>query len=489
MFIPALLYNSYDGKKREKVMAKKDVKPTSYCSRDIYNNKLVKTYPPIPSRDLAKRLADHHKRYLNWSQLSLGQRSTYLMKIAALLRQNQEKLALTITEEVGKLLIEARGEVEKCAWCLEHFAEQGPHYLQSLTLPGDGNLHRVDYLPLGPVLAVMPWNFPLWQIIRVAAPTLMLGNTVILKPAPEVPRVSLALELLFKQAAKELNIVSPFDCFLLTHKQVPLVMAWKPLSGVSFTGSTATGKIIAALAGAHLKKVVLELGGSDPFLILPSLKANHLAEVVKVAIRARMINMGQSCIAAKRIFVPEALWTDFLKMAQSHLSKFSPGDPRLAETTLAPLFSPRALPALTQFLKLAEKSGGKIICGGKVIKHKAPFFSPTILALTHPVSSLDCRETFGPILVAQRYKKLESALEQINASPYGLGASVWGAEAEAEQASRQIACGSIFINGMVKSDPRIPFGGVKESGLGRELGPLGITEFANAKSVSYYGSL
>ena len=406
------------------------------------------------------------------------QRSQWMQNTAALLRTRKEEYARLITAEMGKRIAESRSEVEKCAWVCEYYAEHAESMLADELMESDASKSMAVFNPLGPVLAVMPWNFPFWQVFRFAAPALMAGNAGLLKHASNVQGCAMAIEQVFKEAGFPENI---FRSLIISSSKVEAVIAHPAVRAVTLTGSEYAGSQVASLAGKYLKKSVLELGGSDPFIVLADA---DLEEAAKVAVASRMITSGQTCIAAKRFIVEENVTAPFLEKVKTLMEAYQPGDPGSEETSLAPLARPDLVDDIEQQVNKSVEQGAEIISGGSRILGIGNYYSPTILTNVKKGMPVYMEETFGPVAVVLPVKDEQEAIEVANDSLYGLGASLWTSDLEkGEELARKIEAGAIFINGLVKSDSRLPFGGIKNSGYGRELSGYGIKEFVNIKTV------
>jgi succinate-semialdehyde dehydrogenase/glutarate-semialdehyde dehydrogenase len=398
--------------------------------------------------------------------------------LAQIFRQRSEEYANLITEEMGKLLKEARAEIEKCAIGCEHYANQTEFYLRDENIASDASRSLVVYQPLGTVLCIMPWNFPFWQLIRAAAPAMMAGNTIMLKHASNVPRCALALEDAFRQAGFPEHA---FRTLMVSAEQVQAVIADQRIAAVTLTGSSAAGRKVAAIAGQHLKKCVLELGGSDPFIVLDDADIESTAQQALVA---RLQNMGQSCIAAKRFILIDTIADAFVDQLSMLFSQLQIGDPKHEATGIAPMAREDLRTELHAQVERSLAAGANLVSGGTVIGTQGAYYAPTILDHVQPGMAAFDEELFGPVAAIVRVKDTDEAVRLANQTQFGLGGSVWTRNtARGEELARQIHAGSVFVNGIVRSDARLPFGGIKESGYGRELSYLGIREFVNIKSV------
>ena len=413
-----------------------------------------------------------------WRNTPMADRCVLMHKAGDVLRTNKEKYAAIITQEMGKLINDARGEVEKCASICDFYAEQGPGFLADEAIESDAGESYVAYLPLGTVLAVMPWNFPLWQVFRFAAPALIAGNTGVLKHASNVPQCALAIEEVFKEAGFPENV---FRSLMIRASQVKGVIEDPRVHAVTLTGSEPAGRQVAATAGNSLKKSVLELGGSDAFIVLEDA---DLDLTVQHAVMSRFLNTGQSCIAAKRFIVVDAIAEDFIARFKAGVEALQAGDPMDDSSTLAPMAREDLRDELHVQVKDSIAAGALAVTGCEPIDRPGAFYKASILDRVEPGMRAYHEEFFGPVAIVIRARDEDDALRIANDSPYGLGGSVWTQDSRrGENLARQVESGCTFVNGMVKSDARLPFGGVKNSGYGRELSKHGIREFTNAKTI------
>ena len=413
-----------------------------------------------------------------WSDMPLERRCELLRTLAWVLRERREPLARLITREMGKLIGEARAEVEKCALGCEYYADHAAAFLADEPAASDAGRSFVAYQPLGTVLAVMPWNFPFWQVFRFAAPALAAGNTALLKHASNVPQCALAIEELFQDAG---ILPGVFTTLMIESGQVEAVIADPRVHAVTLTGSEAAGRKVGAAAGRALKKSVLELGGSDAFIVLADA---DLELAVKTAVTARFQNAGQSCIAAKRFIVDDAVADEFVERFRIGVEALRAGDPLDPATTLAPLARPDLRDELHRQVEASRALGAVAVTGCEPIPGPGAYYHASILDRVTPGMPAAAEELFGPVAAVLRVRDEEEAVTLANTSRYGLGGSVWTRNAaRGEHVARRLECGCAFVNGMVKSDPRLPFGGVKDSGYGRELARHGMLEFVNTKSV------
>ena len=413
-----------------------------------------------------------------WASTPIAERCALMRNAAQVLRDNKDNYASLITTEMGKLINDARAEVEKCALVCDYYAEYGPVFLQDEVIASDAGKSFVAYLPLGTVLAVMPWNFPFWQVFRFAAPALVAGNTGLLKHASNVPESALAIEAVFREAGFPQGV---FRTLMIRASQVQKVIEDPRVHAVTLTGSELAGRQVAATAGTNLKKTVLELGGSDAFVVLEDA---DMDEAVKVAVTSRFLNTGQSCIAAKRFIVVDAIAEDFVARFKAVTEALQPGDPMNEATTLAPMARTDLRDDLHQQVRDSIAAGAVAVTGCEPVEGAGAYYLPSILDRVEPGMRAYGEELFGPVAIVIRARDENDAIRIANDSPYGLGGSIWTRDtARGERLARQMQSGATFINGLVKSDPRLPFGGVKNSGYGRELSHHGIHEFVNAKTI------
>ncbi|MBF2066635.1 MAG: NAD-dependent succinate-semialdehyde dehydrogenase [Calothrix sp. C42_A2020_038] len=439
---------------------------------------LLKTFEPLNDSEIGAKLNLAQAAFLKYRNTSFEVRSRLLNKVADILEEDKDKFAKLMTLEMGKTYKSAIAEVEKCALVCRYYAEHAPQFLADVYVDTDASQSFVRYQPLGIILAVMPWNFPFWQVFRFAAPALMAGNVGILKHASNVPQCALAIEEIFRIAGFESGI---FQTFLVGAAKVADIIADDRVKAATLTGSEPAGASLAAAAGKQIKKVVLELGGSDPFIVLESA---DLEAAATTATSARMLNNGQSCIAAKRFIVTQTIADKFEKLLLEKFQALKVGDPMSNDTDIGPLATPNILNDIHEQVKAAVDNGAKVVIGGNPINNQpGNFYPPTILTIS-PDNPVAKEEFFGPVAMLFRVKDIDAAIELANDTPFGLGASAWTTdETEQKRLISEIEAGSVFINGMVKSDPRLPFGGIKRSGYGRELSIQGIHEFVNVKTV------
>jgi succinate-semialdehyde dehydrogenase/glutarate-semialdehyde dehydrogenase len=447
------------------------------------NGQVLREFAALTPEALEAKLALAADAARSYPDETLAQRAFWMRRLTLLLAEDAEDLAALMTAEMGKTLDAARTEIRKCAAACRYYTEHAESILAPEPVETEHAESYVRWDPLGVVLAVMPWNFPLWQVFRFLAPALMAGNVGLLKHASNVPQCSLAIEALVRRAGFPRGV---FQALLIEARQVEMVLADERVAAVTVTGSEAAGRAIAAQAGWLIKKSVLELGGSDAFIVMPSAE---LEEAAANAVKARCINNGQSCIAAKRFLVHTDVYDAFEKLFVAGMEALRVGDPTKPDTDLGPLATAQIVQELMAQVRSAVGAGGRILTGGEPMVGDGHYFEPTVIAEVPRDAAVAAEETFGPLALLFRVESAEDAVALANATPFGLGASVWSADA-AEQAlfARQLQCGGVFINTPVASDPRLPFGGIKRSGYGRELSAAGMREFQNAKTVVVSGA-
>ena len=438
----------------------------------------IREYETMTDEEAARAAEAAHEAWRAWRRTSFEERAALLRRMAALLRERADEYARLMAEEMGKPLADGRAEVEKCAWCCEYYAEHGAAFLAPEPVETDASKSYVAFEPLGVVLAVMPWNFPFWQLFRFLAPALMAGNGALLKHASNVPGCALAIEALVHEAGCPRDL---FRALLIGSKQVGALVAHPKIAAVTLTGSTPAGRAVAEQAGAALKKCVLELGGSDPYLILDDA---DLDEAAATCASARLINGGQSCIAAKRFIVVESVRRRFETLFVSRMRAARMGDPFDPETTLGPQARAELRDELHGQVERSVEAGARLLLGGTIPEGPGAFYPPTVLTDVGPGMAAYEEELFGPVAAIIPVADEAEAIRVANDTSFGLGAAIFTRDlARAERLAAEIEAGSVFINGNVKSDPRLPFGGIKESGYGRELSLYGIREFVNVKTV------
>ena len=449
-----------------------------HTSLNPATNQVIQTCASWDSSHLEQALEKTHHAQQAWAQTSFPQRAEVLRKAAMQLLAQRDHYATLITQEMGKPLREARAEVEKCTSVCDYYAQHGEEFMRAEPVVTEAGKSYVAYYPLGTVLAVMPWNFPFWQAFRAAAPALMAGNALLLKHAPNVPQCALAIEAIFRDCGLPDGV---FTNLMIEVEQVAEAIASPHVHAVTLTGSEAAGRKVAACAGQHLKKCVLELGGSDPFIVLHDADMELAANM---AVASRFMNCGQSCIAAKRFIVVPQIADEFLQKLKIKVGALKVGDPMDDATQIGPMARLDLRDELHRQVSDSIAQGAVAITGCKPVEREGFFYQPSILDRVSPQTRAWHEELFGPAAIVIRAANEADALRISNDTRFGLGSSIWSRDtARAEQLAAQIQAGSTFINGMVKSDPRLPFGGVKASGYGRELSRLGMLEFVNAKTV------
>ena len=450
----------------------------AFTAVDPASGQVLESYDEHTPDEIDALIGRAHDTFVEYRRTSHGERSILLESAADLLEGEQPDLARTLTLEMGKTFAEAKAEVAKCARCLRWYAEHGEALLAEELIPSAAARSYVRYEPLGPVLAVMPWNFPMWQVIRFAAPALTAGNVGLLKHASNVPGTALMIEDVFRRAGFP---EGAFTALLLGSKGVADVIADPRVAAVTLTGSDGAGRSVGAAAGHALKKSVLELGGSDPFVVLPSA---DLDRTVPTAVRARVQNNGQSCIAAKRFIVVGDAAEDFIGAFTGQMAALTVGDPMDPGTDVGPLATASQRDQVAAQVEDARAQGATVRCGGVVPDRPGWFYPPTVLTEVRPDMRIAGEEVFGPVALVERARDLDEALAIANGTDFGLGASVWTEDAtEARRCIEGIEAGAVFVNAMVASTPELPFGGIKSSGYGRELSGIGMREFCNVKTV------
>ena len=441
-----------------------------------YNQQVIAEYPLMNMQDIDNALSKAAKGYAHWSAQSFANRAGVLNRAALILREEKDRFATLITSEMGKIISEAKGEVEKCAWVCEYYAQNAGEFLKDEMITADYHKSFVTYQPIGAVLAIMPWNFPFWQVFRFAAPTLMAGNVGLLKHAPNVTGCSLAIQEIFEKAGADEGV---FQSLRIDTPEGERVIANDIVQAVTLTGSERAGSSVAMIAGKHIKKSVLELGGSDALIILADA---DLEKAATVAIQSRMLNAGQSCIASKRFIVVKEVVDAFMHQLVSQIAKLKQGDPFNEEITMGPMARIDLANELKNQMLRSVEAGAKLELGGGV---DGANFQPSLLLNVKKGMATFDEEAFGPLASIIIAANEHEAIQLANSSRYGLGGSIWTRDVEKGIAlGKRICSGAVFINSLVKSDPRLPFGGIKKSGYGRELGRHGILEFVNAKTIA-----
>jgi len=444
-----------------------------------YTSKVIKNYPEYTSDEVLQIISDVDYAFIQWKQTDFEQRALLMRNLQSILLSKKEELAGIMVTEMGKVNREALGEIEKCAMVCLFYAENAASFLQNETVKTEASESYISYQPIGTVLAVMPWNFPFWQVFRFLAPALMAGNTGVLKHAGNVPGCALAIEQLVSDAGFPKNV---FRTLLIGSDKIKAVIENPLIKAVSLTGSNPAGKAVATIAGLMLKKSVLELGGSDPYLILEDA---DIEKAASLCVTSRLINAGQSCIGAKRFIIADKIYdafeTEFIRLMRNATY----GDPLNPQTTIGPLARTDLRNELHEQVEKSRKMGAVVQLGGFIPDGDAPFYPPTVLTNVKPGMPAYHEELFGPVAVLFRFQTEEEAIRIANDTPFGLGAAIFTADKTKGKilAEKGLNAGCVYVNDFVKSDPRLPFGGVKESGYGRELSVAGIREFVNIKTI------
>lgn len=449
-------------------------------SKNPFTGTILKEYDYHTDDQVLEFLERSHDAFLAQKKRNIHERGALMMKVSDILEKNKDEYATIITQEMGKLKSESISEVEKCAWVCRFYAEKAAGFLMDTLVKTDASLSKISYQPLGTILAVMPWNFPFWQVFRFAAPTLMAGNTGLLKHASNVPQSALLIQKIFEDAGWTKGT---FQTLLIHTDKVSELIEDDRIKAVTLTGSGPAGRAVAGKAAQELKKAVLELGGSDPYIIL---KDAAVDEAAKICAQGRMMNAGQSCIGAKRFIVVQDVYEDFLSKFRAEIEAYIPGDPILPSTNLAPMATKSLRDDLHQQVLESIASGCHLLTGGHLSDEiVASFYPPTILTEITKDAPAYKDELFGPVASVFRVKDESEAIQLANDSMFGLGAAIFSTNVtRAEEiAIKEIEAGNVFINAQVKSDPRLPFGGIKQSGFGRELSKEGILEFVNTKTI------
>jgi len=439
---------------------------------------VLETFQETSTSEIDGILEAAETTFREWRKRPFVERTKRMRQAAALLRAGKEKYARTMALEMGKPIVQGEAEAEKCAWACDYYAEHAEAFLAEQPRETDASRSYIRFDPLGPVLAIMPWNFPFWQVFRFAAPALMAGNAGILKHASNVPRCALQIEDVFREAGFPENL---FRAVLVGSQKVAGIIADPRIRAATLTGSDSAGSKVAEQAGREIKKTVLELGGSDPFIVLEDADVQKAA---KAAADARLINSGESCIAAKRFIVVEKVANAFLEIFVAEMRSRKMGDPLDRQTQVGPQARHDLRESLHRQVEESVKRGAQLLLGGRIPESPGAFYPPTVLAGVNKGMPAFDEETFGPVAAVIRARDEGDAIRLANDSPFGLGASLWTQDRQrAERLAREIEAGCVFVNELVKSDPRLPFGGVKRSGYGRELSEYGIREFMNIKTV------
>ena len=444
---------------------------------DPTTGEVIREVPPLSPAEASDVVVRAQAAFDGWRRRSFDERAEVLRAVAAHMRADVDRLAMLMTEEMGKPITEARGEVEKAAWCAEHYADHAEEYLAVDEIASDATRSYVQYLPIGPVLGILPWNAPFWLAFRFAAPALMAGNTCVMKHDPHVPGCAEAIAEVFAAAGAPDGV---FQSALVETPEVEGLIRDPRIQAVSFTGSERAGSIVASTAASEIKPSVLELGGSDPCIVLADADLEQAADTVTLS---RIINAGQSCIAAKRILVESSVHDEFVEMLHQRLAALVQGDPRDEGTQVGPIARAELRDELHRQVRESVEAGAVCRLGGELPDGDGFFYPVTLLTDVDPTMAVCREETFGPVAVVLSVASADEALAQANATSYGLAASVWTSTERGEAMASEIVAGQVAVNGIVKTDPRLPSGGVKRSGYGRELGPHGIHEFVNAQQV------
>lgn len=446
-------------------------------STNPYTGEKLSSHKELTKKEIEDALNAAHERFGTWKKTSFKKRATLMLKAAQELKANKKEYAETITKEMGKPISQSISEIEKCAWVCEYYAENAEEQLANETVETDAHKSYISYEPIGVVLAIMPWNFPFWQVFRFAAPALMAGNIGILKHASNVMESGNNIQKVFERAG------FPEGCFqnlIIGSDKVEAIIKDKRVRAVTLTGSKPAGSAVASVAGDQIKKSVLELGGSNALVVFENA---NLEEAVKTCVQARFQNTGQSCIAGKRLILQESIADQFLKLFVREVKNLKAGDPMKEDTYIGVMAKEDLAEDLEEQMNKSVKAGAKILLGGK---RKGTFFEPTILTQVTPEMPVFSEETFGPVISVTTFKTEDEAIDLVNMSDFGLGVSIFTEDLKrAEELVPRFEDGAVFINELVKSDPRLPFGGTKISGYGRELSIQGIREFVNKKTVFF----
>ena len=449
-----------------------------FQSINPYDGNVLENHKLHEKKDIGRILNKSDQAFATWKAQTLPERSKRMNRMAGLLRERKDMLAQRITLEMGKVIRESVAEIEKCAWLCEYYAEHGPAMLETESAPSDGTISYIRFDPVGAIYAIMPWNFPFWQVLRFAVPAIMAGNTVVLKHAPNVMGCAREIERLFLDSGFPEGVLS---VLIIPVELSEEVIAHPLIRGVTLTGSQSAGRIVASQAGKHLKKSVMELGGSDPYIVLADADFKPACET---AVSSRMLNAGQVCIAAKRFIVEEKILKEFINEIRVQLERLKLGDPLDPAVDIGPIARTDLLENIDRQVKRSIEMGAVLLTGGQITDQR--FYLPTLLTNVRKGMPVYDEETFGPVSVVIPAKDAGHAVQLANDTVFGLGASIWTRDLEkAEKMAAEIDAGAVFINGMTKSDPRLPFGGTKQSGYGRELSQFGIREFVNIKTIWY----
>ncbi|MDH5717818.1 MAG: NAD-dependent succinate-semialdehyde dehydrogenase [Spirochaetia bacterium] len=444
------------------------------------NNKIIFETSNYSSENIKNILKESWDSYQNWKTISIDKRLEFLYTVAELLKAKAEILGKLMTDEMGKPIAQGIAEAEKCAWVCEYYAENGQNFLNDITIESNYKKSMVHFEPLGIILGIMPWNFPFWQVFRFAIPTILAGNAVILKHSPNVSMCALEIEKLFHEAKFPINI---FRTIIADIYEIPAIIEDERIQGISLTGSTMAGKKVAETAGKNLKKTLLELGGSDPYIIFEDA---DIEKSVESCVTSRLINTGQSCIAAKRFIVHEKIYKTFLELFVEKMKSKKYGDPLDKENDLGPLAREDLRDEIHRLVTESKSKGADVLLGGKIVPEAGFYYPPTIVTNAYPGIPVWDEETFGPVAAIAKFNTEDEAVELANNSLFGLGAAIFSNDEEKALniALNKINTGNVFINDFVKSNPMFPFGGIKNSGYGRELSLFGAREFTNIKTIA-----
>lgn len=458
---------------------------TTFSTVNPATGKALSTYAEMTESEISDKIARAKRAYPEWKK-DYERRRKYMYNLIEHLRSHKTEMAKVATSEMGKTMKESIGEIEKCAWVLEFYADHGDSFLSDEVLNTDARKSFLTFEPLGVIGSIMPWNFPYWQALRFAAPCIMAGNVIVMKPASITPQSGIEIEKAFAESGMPDGI---FQCVVGSPKAANHMIDSPGINAVTFTGSTSAGSLVGQRASANLKKCVLELGGSDPFIVLEDAIVEDAAQG---AVKGRFINCGQSCVASKRFIVAKSIAQEFTEKFVKGAAKLVVGDPADMDTDMGPVSSKKGFDAITDIVKDARQKGAAVLLGGEQADVNAEgfFYRPTILTGITPEMRMAKEETFGPVAPITIVENESEAIKIANDSEYGLGASIWTSDlSKAEKISRKIESGIVSVNNVVVSDPRVPFGGIKNSGFGRELSRYGMLEFVNVKSVRFYDNL
>jgi succinate-semialdehyde dehydrogenase/glutarate-semialdehyde dehydrogenase/succinyl-CoA reductase len=446
------------------------------------NERVIHEYDNMTIEQVTKIVDKSRTAFREWKG-DIRKRSMILLRLAEQLRKDKESLARIASEEMGKPIKESRSEIEKCAWAVEFYSYNGDILLNNESLNSDANKTMITFQPLGVIASIMPWNFPYWQALRFAAPSLMAGNTIVLKPASATMQCGVEIEKTISKSGAADGVFST----VIGNSKIAEMLIDSNIDGVTFTGSIEIGAKVAQRATSRLKKCVLELGGSDPFIVLDD------ADIEKAssgAIKGRFLNCGQSCVASKRFIVSKKIANEFIESFVQKAEKLNVGDPLSDSTDIGPLSSMKSLDNIDSMVKDAVSLGGELLTGGQRIGSVGAFYKPTVIKNVNSQMRVSREETFGPVAPIMVVEDEAEAIQVANNSDFGLGGSIWTRDLDkAQKLSSELECGIVTVNNMVASDPRVPFGGIKHSGFGRELSRYGMLEFVNVKSVRFYDKL